>query len=434
MTVIDLGDRTEPTEPRPPRRRIRAGRSRSLLLPMMLAVLLVLTGAAPPAVRMQAVLPSSLAAEVFLTGEQIVAVVPLREAGGDDQEVLVYRRPERAGGHTQQLTPLWRLPIGPSRVTVAEAVGDDGLVLSLYGTDSDRSETMLLNSRTGQPRWRQPGIATIDASDRVLLHTFDGQDLVAVSSAELTTGRVLWSMPSRAKFVSYHQRAARVDALVVSTVAGDIEVLDPRTGTLRRRLPAVGDADRYQYAVVMGDLVLVVNPTRVAAYHVDELDRRWQALLASIVWVHPCGDLVCVRAGDGESVYILDPATGEIRWRVVENVNVLVASDARALVIDHRGSGQTVTTVHAGTRGADDAERWELVDGFGDDPELLGTRSIRDVGVVLARIDPTRTQPRRIDLLPGATGNCGYREDLIVCRRQDGDFGVWELHGAARRP
>ncbi|MEV6690836.1 PQQ-binding-like beta-propeller repeat protein [Micromonospora sp. NPDC051196] len=430
MTVIDLGDRAEPTDAQPSHRR-RAGRFRPLLVPVTLVVLLALTGAAPPALRMQAILPSSLAAEVFLTGDQIVAVVPVREAGDDSQEVLAYRRPARVDGAPQPLAPLWRLPIGSNRVSVAEHVGDGGLVLSLFGTDNDKTETMLLDSRTGQLRWRQPGIATLDGSGRVLLRTYDGQEPIVLASVELATGRVLWSLPLVARFAAYHQRSAVIDAIVVTTVAGDVEVLDPRTGVSRGRLPAAfADAGPYQHASVVGDLVLVPNSTGVAAYHVDGLERRWQTTLPPVAWVHRCGVLACARVDDGGGVHILDPTTGAVRWRVVEDVDVLRAGDARALVVDHGSSPLTVAFVAADTgRVVADGERWDLVDEFGDAPHLLGTRSVRDVGVVLARLDPAHAQPRRIDVLPGAAGNCGHRADLIVCRRQDGDFGVWQLRG-----
>ncbi|MEV6812250.1 PQQ-binding-like beta-propeller repeat protein [Micromonospora sp. NPDC051296] len=428
MTLIELGELTEPTGPEPSRRRGPARNRRLWAALVALIALLTLAGAAPPAPRMQAILPSSLAAQVFLTGDQILTVVPVREATDGSEELLAYQRPERATGTPQRLTPLWRMPVGPEhRVTAAERVDDAGLVLSLIADDG--TETLLLDSRTGQPRWRKPGTATPDASGRVLLQTGDVTGPITLAAVELASGRELWSVSSKATLVTYHKREGVIDAIVVSMAAGGVEVLDPETGALRDRLPATSDeAGGYQRAWVVGDLVLVRNSKGVVAYDIDGMVRRWQTAASSIEWVVPCGALLCTsNAGGG--AHMLDPATGAIRWSIVDDVYVLRADDRRALVSDHRGRpAGDVTTIDAGTgRIAADDGTWDLVREVEYAPYLLGTRPIPKVGAVLARLDPTQAQARRIDMLPGAVGNCQYREDLIACRRQNGDFGLWQL-------
>ncbi|MEW2474279.1 PQQ-binding-like beta-propeller repeat protein [Micromonospora gifhornensis] len=428
MTVIDLGDRTEPTEPR--RRRRRPPPSRSFLVPVALVVLLVLTGAAPPAPRLQAILPSSLSAQVFLTGGgQIVAVKPVTGVADGSQELLAYRQPERATGAPQQLTALWRTPVGSAQPMVVERVDDSALVFSLTGTDAGM-QTMLLDSRTGQLRWRQNGVAVFVASHLILLQTYERQDLDRVAAVDVASGRELWSVSSKAFWPSYHQDPAEIDVVVVTTVDGDVEVLDARSGTRRGRLPAdADDPGDQRYASVIGDLVVVRSPGAVAAYQLDGLARRWRTDVQSVERIYRCGALICAPSA-GSGVHLLDPATGALRWTVSEGFDVLHAGDRRALVVDHRQRPPTVATIEAGTGRpptADDSWDWDLVQGFGVASHPLGTRSIPDVGAVLARLDPADGQPRRIDLLPGAVGNCRHRDGLIVCRRRDGNFGLWQL-------
>ncbi|AEB43647.1 PQQ-binding-like beta-propeller repeat protein [Micromonospora maris] len=427
MTVIDLGDRTEPTEPR--RRRRRPPPSRSFLVPVALVVLLVLTGAAPPAPRLQAILPSSLSAQVFLTGGgQIVAVKPVTGVADGSQELLAYRQPERATGAPQQLTALWRTPVGSAQPMVVERVDDSALVFSLTGTDAG-VQTMLLDSRTGQLRWRQNGVAVFVASHLILLQTYERQDLDRVAAVDVASGRELWSVSSKAFWPSYHRDPAGIDVVVVTTVDGDVEVLDARSGTRRGRLPAdVDDPGDQRYASVIGDLVVVRSSGAVAAYQLDGLARRWRTDVQSVERIYRCGALICAPSA-GSGVHLLDPATGALRWTVGEGFDVLHAGDRRALVVDHRQRPPTVATIEAGTgrpRTVDDS--WDLVQDFGVvASHPLGTRSIPDVGAVLARLDPADGQPRRIDLLPGAVGNCRHRDGLIVCRRRDGNFGLWQL-------
>ncbi len=428
MTLIELGELTESTGPEPSRRRRRVGGSRTPLLLVALIALVTLVSATPPAPRMQAILPSSLAAQVYFTGDQILTVVPVREASDGSQELLAYRMPERATGSPQRLTPLWRMPVRPGdRVDTAERADDSGLVLSLERANAG-FESLLLDSRTGQTRWRKPGSATLDGSGRVLLQRYDVEGSSILAAVELASGRELWSVSSKATWVTYHQRETVIDAIVVSMVAGGVEVLDPATGALRYRLPATSDEpgdDQHVWAI--GDLVLVSNSKGVAAYDVDGLVRRWQTSVSPINWVIPCGALLCAY-GIGGGAHLLDPATGAVRWSVDGDIYVLRADERRALASDFRGPAIKVTTIDAetGRIGADDGD-WELVGMVDHVPYLLATRSIPKVGAVLARLDPAYAQPRRIDILPGAVGNCGYREDLIACRRQDGDFGVWQL-------
>ncbi|WP_327022079.1 outer membrane protein assembly factor BamB family protein [Micromonospora sp. NBC_01739] len=430
MTVIDLGDRTERINPR---RRHRIVPSRWLLVPVALVVLLALTSAVPPARRMQAILPSSLAAEVILPGGgQILAVAPATGSAEGGQELLAYQPPARATGSLQQLTPLWRRALGVVEPVRVERVNDSTLVISVFDS-AEGAQSLLLDSRTGELRWRRPGMVVLVEPDRVILRSHDSQGLDQLTTLEVASGRELWSVPSaRAVWPLYHLAAPVIDVVAVAKVSGEIEVLDARTGALRGRLPAAPDDPAnpvsHRYPMVAGDLLLAWNPSAVTAYDLDGLVRRWHIEVPSLEWIYQCGALLCAPSGRSR-VHLLDPVAGAVRWTVEDDVEVLRAGDRRALAADHHRQGNlSVVTFDAETGQRATAEgSWDLVQDFGNAPHLLGTRAVPEVGAVLARLDPETGQPRRIDLLPGAVGNCRYRDDLILCRRRDGNFGLWQL-------
>ncbi|WP_433532117.1 PQQ-binding-like beta-propeller repeat protein [Micromonospora sp. CA-263727] len=434
MTVIDLGELTEPTDREPPRRRGPSVSRRLRAGLVALGALLALAGAAPPAARVHATLPGTLAAELILAQDQIFTVVPAPGVTDGTQELVAYPRPaQRATVTPQRLAPLWRVPLSPGqRIFRAESVDDHGVLLSraqgrVVGP-TNTTETVLLDVRTGQRRWSAPGIATRDASQRVLLRTFSLEEPATLAAVELATGRELWSTSVPAVWMEYHERDGVIDAIVVSTTAGDIEVLDPATGALRHRLPAPDDLAGYQNGSVVGDLLLVIrNSKTITAYDLDGLVQRWQTTLSLADYVTGCGDLLCARIGGG-GVHLLDPATGIVQWVSSEELHIVLAANGRVLAISGTGVGLDVVTVEAAT-GSELADfgSWGLVDSYDYLARLLGVRVVPDVGLVLARLDPTEAQPRRIDVLPGAVDGCQQRHGLIACRRGDDTFGVWQL-------
>ncbi|WP_341719724.1 hypothetical protein QQG74_08460 [Micromonospora sp. FIMYZ51] len=429
VTFIDLGELTEPTEPAPPlrTRRRRPGRSRTLLALLASVTLLVVAGAAPPTPRVRAILPAALA--VFLSTEHVFTVVAQRGVTDGSQELLAYRRPEPTVGPPQPLTPLWRMPLGSFHgVQLVESVAD-GVLLILAPTgqaDHNYAETLLLDGRTGQERWRRSGTGTLDPSGRLLLQTDAAARPDRLTVVEVASGRELWS--SSAAWASYHEPHAVV---VTYTPAGDIEVLDPATGAVRGRLSDVDEPSDRLYAAIAGDLVVVLrNPTTVVGYDLDGLVQRWRVSVTPVDYVTGCGDLLCARAHHG-GTQLLDPVTGAVRWTHVtdaDDVYIDLAGERRALAMDFRPSTPGVTAIDAATgRTAPDYGTWARVAGPGLAPYLLGVRSVAGGGLVLARLDPAQPQPRRIDVLAGAVDGCQYRAGLIACRRHGGDFGLWQL-------
>ncbi len=435
MTLIDLGELTEPTDPEPPRRRHPSSNRRLGAGLVALVALLALAGAAPPATRVYATLPGGSSSELILTDGQIFTVTPMRGVTDGTQELVAYPRPEQATVMPQRLAPLWRMPVPTGRAVLqAKSVDGLGVLVSTARSraigPSDTTETILFDVRTGQQRWWAPGFATLDGSGRVLLRTFATEEPVTLRSVELASGRELWSTSLAAEsWPDYHERDGKIDAIVVSTAAGDVEVLDPATGEVRYRLPALDDEPTgFRSAFLVGDLVLVIrNSTTVTAYDLDGLVQRWQAALSLANYLTSCGALLCARSSLG-GAHLLDPDTGAVRGSP-EDVDVLLAGNGRALAISNTNSGglDVVAVDLATGEQLTDYGLWDLVVSYEYLPHLLGVRTLPDVGLLMARLDPAEPGPRGVDVLIGATASCQHGYDLIACRRGDGSFGVWQL-------
>ncbi len=429
MTLIDLGELTEPTDLAPPRRRGSSGSRRLWAALVALAALLAMAGAAPPAVRVHATVPAGLGSEMLLSADQIFTVAPVPGATDGTVELVAYPRPERATVTPQQPAPLWRLPLPPGvRVYRMKSVPDGGVLLSMALPErSDRLETMLLDTRTGQQRWRAPGFASLHGSGRALLRTFGDDEPMTLRSIEVASGRELWSASLARAPLNYQQWDSMTDAVVVLTIAGDVEVLDPRTGAVRHSLPAHEDAAGDPQVWLAGDLVLKMPDARtITAYSVDGLTQRWQTTMSSADHASRCGALICV--GHSGGVYALDPETGAVRWSSTEEVDILLVGDRRA-VANRRNLSDLVALDLTTGAVLTDYGPWDVASFDDQSPQLLGTRVVPEVGVVLARFDPAVPQPRRVDVLTGAIGGCRHQDGLIGCRRGDGTFGVWQLRG-----
>ena len=433
MTLIDLGELTEPTDPEPPRRRRPPSNRRLVAGLVALVALLTVAGAAPPTARVHAIVPAGPGSEMLLTADQLFTVAPIPEATDGSQELVAYPRPTHTTVTPQRLVPLWRMPVPTGHAVLqAKSVDDLGVLVSTAPRHTvgptDSTETMLLDIRTGQQRWRAPGFAILDGSGRVLLRRFATEEPVTLGAVELPSGRELWStsLPAESR-TTFHKRDGMIDAIVVPTAAGEVEVLDSETGAVRHRLPALDDEPTgSRNAFLAGDLVLVIrNSTTVTAYDLDGLVQRWQATVPLAIFVTPCGALLCVRSNDG--VHLLDPDTGAVQGSTEDDV--LLVGNERALAITNRSSGSlNVVAIDPATgKELTDYGIWDLVTRYEYLPHVLGVRTLPNVGLLVARLDPAEPGPRGVDVLTGATGGCETGYDLIVCRQRDGSFGVWKL-------
>ena len=61
-------------------------------------------------------------------------------------------------------------------------------------------------------------------------------------------------------------------------------------------------------------------------------------------------------------------------------------------------------------------------------------RRQRDGRILIGRIDERGEGVRVLAALRGVVGECGSLGSFVVCRRDGGAFGVWELPDAGVRP
>ncbi|GIJ20322.1 outer membrane protein assembly factor BamB family protein [Micromonospora lutea] len=428
MTLIDLGELTEQTDPPPSQRRPRPGNRWLAVVVVALLVLLASGGATPPARRIHAIVPAALGSDLFLAGDQILTVTPRPGVTDGSQELLAYPRPDRVTAAPQRPVPLWRRPVpSQNRVYRVQSVADGGILVATANWETGTTETVRLDARTGQESWRVPGITIMEMPDRALLRTFSDREPNVLRMIELATARELWSMPLSAASVDYRQRDGMLDSIVVATVDGEVQVIDSMTGTVRHRLPAPDDhASGYQQAWVAGDLVAVVrNSNTVVALTIDGLVERWQVTVPTATYVTACGPLLCAGLASG-GLQILDPATGAVRWGSEEILDIVLVDDRNALAVARNTNEMVTIRLSSGALLAEHGS-WNMVVRYEYEPQMLAVRTVPEVGLVLARLDPSGAPARRIDVLSDAGGDCQGRSDLIACRLLDGNYGVWQL-------
>ncbi|MDO3700452.1 PQQ-binding-like beta-propeller repeat protein [Micromonospora sp. C28SCA-DRY-2] len=435
MTLIDLGELRDPPEPersRPVRRPLRPA-GRPLRSAVVLAlVLATAAGATPPPARVAAVVPGSAAADAFVAGGRLYVAQPAEGVTDGTRDLVAYPLPERATATPQRPAPLWRVPLPGAGQLWGLEVRDGLLLLSAAGLNGFRGgDTMVFDADTGRLRWRQPGLARLDAAGRLLLETGGLDSPGRVRSVDLASGRALWSLPVPPEGVSYQGRDGLIEQLVLVPADGAVEVYDAGTGARLRReeLPALPASTDRQ---VVGDLLVAIDRQtgRVAGYELDGLRRRWEVDLPLTAYLHPCGDLLCA-AGRTGGIRALDPATGQERWADAGWTGLLPERDGRMLGFTTTSSGtDRVVVVDVATgRQLADLGAWQLVPSRTAEQRVVGTRPAPGGGLLVAELDAATGRARGHDVLRDVAGDCQVDGDLILCRRLRDGFLVRRLPG-----
>ncbi|MBG0568110.1 outer membrane protein assembly factor BamB family protein [Actinoplanes aureus] len=200
---------------------------------------------------------------------------------------------------------------------------------------------ILLDLRTGQPRWEPEGyqFATL-AGDQIVIWEGDRLGLFD----PLGTGRIAWWSPFEAPVFA---AATTGRYLVVMDEAGNAFAYVRRTGETVGRLEA-GD-DPVLSVTVRDSTVYVLGQSRVTALAVPGLDVRWTAPVAVPMHLTGCGTRLCVSSRSG--MIAIDPATGAVRWssaRWVAWVDGLVATADGGVVQLDPETGQVRAEVGPG--------------------------------------------------------------------------------------
>ncbi|MGS2614502.1 outer membrane protein assembly factor BamB family protein [Micromonospora sp. LZ34] len=435
MTLIDLGelrDRPEPERIAGPRRPRPAGRPlRSVLV--LAAVLVTVAAAAPPPGRVAADVPGS-AADAFLADDRLYLAQPAEGVTDGTRDLVAYPLPDRATTTPQRPTPLWRVPVPGAGQFWGIQESHGAVLLSVAGLNGFQGgDTLVFEPDTGRLRWRQPGLARLDAAGRLLLETAGVDGPGTVRSVDLASGRALWSLSVPAEGAHYRGRDGLIEQLVVVTAGGAVEVYDAGTGTLLRRgeLPSGGPPGT-TYTQLVEDLLLVIDRQsgRLTGYELDGLRRRWEVELPLVAYVYLCGELLCA-AGRSGGTRALDAATGQVRWTSATWTGLLPGRGGLLLGLATTGSGGDRVVVVDVTTGRElaDLGAWQLVSARSADDRIVGTRPMPGGGVLVAELDVTTGRARGHDVLRDASGDCQVDREMLVCRRQGGGFVVRRLAG-----
>ncbi|MEU5720317.1 PQQ-binding-like beta-propeller repeat protein [Micromonospora sp. NPDC047738] len=426
MTVIDLGEIRRDPAPEPPPRPPRAVSRPYRVLAVLLAVLWVVAGGVPRPERAVAIVPARLGADVFLAADRLYVVDPLDPQQGTGRLLVAYQIPAEGPPAV-----LWRtsLPAGGGDVWLLQQGGTVLVSGRQVGGPEGVFRTTALDAGTGRSGWQQPG-ASYPAGDGVLLQNLDVSGEGSLRRVDAASGRTLWSVPTPLDGPNLRFGPDGVDRIVLAAPSGEVEVRDPASGALlAARNIRPGQLPSWQRNQIVGDLLLVIsdNGGTVTGYGLDRLDQRWTARLAQVGYLTDCGDLLCAYRQTG-GMWVLDPATGAVRWSNPRWQAVLWAEQGRFLVgSDDPGGPRFVVADAATGQPVADLGSWELASWHEPGDPLIGVRPGGDGRLLVAELDVAAARARVFDALPGVLGDCRNGRRVLVCRRSAGGFGVWRL-------
>jgi outer membrane protein assembly factor BamB len=355
------------------------------------------------------------------------------------------------------LRRLWsrttRIPDAPSDGVLpgfgwfAAPAGSDQVLLQ-----SQLSSTVV-DARTGTVRWTSPVPVTPTAGGRVglvyeqqfrpgteydqatgaagplyfaddgVFHT-EPPLHTTLYALDLRTGRQLWQTVRAGPLVAADVRGV-ADQIVV--VASDwLGVLAARTGAVlrERRLPAPA-ARELSSGDIVGDLVLLRHGSpgdggTVTAYSVSSLAPVWQQQEPVDGSAAFCADMLCESEDFG--VAVLDPATGNPRWRTDRGAS-LVGRGTSVLEVGN-GENRPVRVRDAATGAVQvDLAGWSWYASSPEEAPLMLGRLDRD-RTVFGVLTPGRRAVQPLGYSTTPVTNCASDERFVGCRVLGG-VEVW---------
>ncbi|MFG1843216.1 PQQ-binding-like beta-propeller repeat protein [Micromonospora sp. NPDC049175] len=423
MSIIELGEVRDEPASAPPVRAPRAAGRPMRGAAVLLLTLVLLAGATPLPRRTVSMVPASAASSAFLAEDGVFVFDP--PAPDKDRYLTAYAHPAPNGAGMRRR---WQAPLPHPDGYLGVRV-EQGLVLAVGAEPGNGVlETTAFDAETGQQRWRHPGTPVPIAGGGLLLTDVPQSGVDGMSRVEPDTGRVLWSVPLLSPTgPGLHLTDGRIDMFVLVQPTGEVQVHDAVTGRLLRSLDTLpGGRKAVQQVQVVDDLLLLLpaEDAPVVAYGLTDLKPRWTAMMSQVSYVASCADLLCVSHQRG-SLWVLDPATGAVRW----------SDSGEDLLIDVRGdrllmsgSGQRFAVRDAATgRRWTELGEWDLVPVLRPTDPLVGLRRGEDGRMVVAELDLAAGRARVLDMLPDVAGSCQASLPLLLCQRLDGTATLWRL-------
>ncbi|MEU9506681.1 PQQ-binding-like beta-propeller repeat protein [Micromonospora sp. NPDC048170] len=425
MTVIDLGERRDTPAPADPGPRRFLRRWAPALV--VLLCLVAPTAAAPwPTQPPVATVPAGPDVQVLPFGDVLLVADGPESAAGPTPLLAAYQLPTGR--------PLWRVPLpGPGRAYQAVRVGDLVVLGVMVGAQSP-SEVVGLSAADGGVRWRVEGrLHGTTPAGHLLVWGVDASGVSVLRSLDPAGGAARWSQRLAAEDVHAVRRDLRVSLLAV-LAGGQLELRDPDTGAVLRGTSVPASAGRPRVLDATAELVLLSDGLgALTAYETATLRRRWSLPPgpADQPDAADCGPLICVDDGS-PATRLLDPVTGETRWR--SDIGPLLGPVGNRMLAVRSASGilrEHVLLDAATGQPVRNLGRWQVASDILvlSDATFVSRRQ-RDGRVLVGRIDERGDGVQVLAALHGVVGVCGVFRSFVLCRREGGALGVWELPDA----
>ena len=345
---------------------------------------------------------------------------------------------------------LWHVPfparvVGPDQVTFGDVrVNRAGDVVLL----SDGPATTAVDARTGAVRWRSPIPVQTLAGDRIGLvqepefrdgtvydqnsgapgplyfsasgepHT-EAPVRTVVRGVDLRTGVTVWSAALPGSINLF----AGTGLLILSS--DRLTLRSPDTGAVLHETLLSKVAGQPPYAgQLAGDVVVVFygaddsDQRQMVGYSAGTLRPLWGRPEAKVL-INPgaCDGVICAYDGSGRAV--LDPATGQQRWRAPDDLDL---AQRGADVLESGGNPAVPVRLASPVNGDQrlDLAGWRSdVSGSADQPVVLRRRvesGATAFGVVVG--DPTAIKV--LGQTRGVVGDCTADDRFVVCRAAGG--------------
>lgn len=436
MTLIDLGELRDDPLPDPGARPLRRQTRLLGVAGALVLALATLAAAGPPPVPLpQTIVPARLASRMHIAGDLLI-VTDAPTATDAVARISAYQLP------AARLR--WRITLPVSGEVGRVSSAGDILLLS-GGTGPGAPWTNAVDAADGRPLWQGRGWPYwgFGGGQLIFGESDESAGTETLRVVDPRTGSPRWSMsvPQDGGYVNFLRRQGAVEELVNIELSGRITTYRADSGQRLgvRQLPPPGTGQAYRLISLIEGLFLAVDTGgTVTAYGYPGLDRRWSLRVdgSGVFYPAPCGRYACVYNAANSDMQLLDLTTGRVtvfdrRWQLLVTVgDYQLASAASPLWT----SAQPVAVVDPVTgRMLRELGRWRLVGAAGIDVydstgPVIGVRIDQVTRrMTIAELDPTQTRARILGVVHDVSGECVTGSGVLVCRRMDASFGVWQL-------